>query len=209
LPPLPVGKFDIQELVDRTQDGRIVHIPRARYVLYKNLLLRRREDLTIRCQPGTQILVSDVKENVLTIDRCKRIEIEGAHLRHLKPLKEYECHGAVIGIKESIGVTITDCELDGCGAIGVSARDSGELTVDHCHVRNNTFTAFYPHGCDKVKITSSIIRDNGNLVQLYEIRELDMHDNVIERNGGYWEKMEAKPGPRSLKVNDEDVPRAK
>jgi len=205
---LPVGKLDIQELVDKTQDGRIVHIPRARYILRKSLLLRRREDLTIRCQPGTQILVSDVEQNVLTIDRCKRIEIEGTHLRHLKPLKAYECHGAVIGIKESTGVTITDCELDGCGAIGVSARDSSELTVDHCHVHNNTFTAFYLHGCGKVKITSSVIRDNGNLVQVYETRDLGMHDNIIERNGGYWEKMRAKPGPSTLKSTDQSLPEA-
>jgi hypothetical protein len=165
-------------------------------------MLRRREDLTIRCEPGTQILVSDVEENVLTIDRCERIEIGGAHLRHLKPLKEYKCHGAVVGIKESTGVEIVDCELDGCGAIGVSAWDSSELTVHHCHVHNNTFTALYLHGCDKVKITSSVIRDNGNLVQAYETRGLGMHDNTIERNGGYWEKMRSNPGPRGLEVAD-------
>jgi hypothetical protein len=76
--------------------------------------------------------------------------------------------------------------LKGCGAVGVSGWNSKNILVRNCLVHHNTFNAFYFQSCGDVKIQSTVAEDNGNFIQMYDTQGLEMRDNVIRRNGGFW-----------------------
>ncbi|MBI4833489.1 MAG: right-handed parallel beta-helix repeat-containing protein [Planctomycetes bacterium] len=190
----PKADLNIQRLIDNAKDGDVVDIPYGRYILKEGLKVKNRINLKILCQKGTQIFVDDVNEAIISIENSRDILLENAHLRHLKPLEEYECHGGVVVIRESSKTVISNCDLNGCGAIGVHAEGSNSVTIEHCYIHDNTFTAFYINNCDDVKIRGNIIEDNAGFLNLYKIGNMEMSDNLIQRNGGYWGKKELTPG---------------
>lgn len=185
---MPASDLDVQALIDRTPDGGIVRIPAGRYVLERGLVIEGRSRLTLLGEPGTAVLVKDVNVHVLTVRNSSAIQVENLHLRHQEPLREYQCHGSVVRIENSNGVTIIGCELDGCGAIGVAAYGSTNITVRNCSIHHNTFNAFYLDSCREIELAGNTVENNGNFAQMYRIDGLMMHDNTIHDNGGYWEE---------------------
>ena len=192
----PERDTNIQELIDDTKNGGVVRIPRGRYILKKGLVVKGRKDLTIRCEEGAQILVDDVNEDVITLDKCSNIRIENAYLRHVEPLTKYACHGSVIRVWHSNNIAIINCELNGCGSIGLAASDTSELTVRNCYVHHNTFKAFGLYGCKGVRIQSCVVEDNASFLQSSGLDDVELSDNIIRRNGGYWRKKDPSPGLR-------------
>lgn len=170
-------------------DG-VVKIPAKRYVLGKTLVIANRQNLTIRAEPGTEILLEDVNSAVLEIENSSNIRFEGALLRHVKPLKEYQCHGEVVVIRNSSGITIENCDLNGCGAIGVSIADAKDVSISNCWIHENTFNAVYASKCDGLKVYDCVIERNGNFLQAHDLNGVEMSGNIIRDNGGYWRKPE-------------------
>lgn len=189
----PDSNLDLQGLIDSAPDGGTVHIPMGRYVLSDGLIVSGRKDLTIECAPGSQILVNDISADVLEIADCTNITLRGAFLRHLKPLPNYECHGDVLKIRKAENVRVENSELDGCGAIGVSAWGSNNITISHCLIQHNSFNALYFDRCDVIRVKNCVIQDNANFMQMYGSTDVEMSGNVAQRNGGYWDEPE-KPG---------------
>jgi hypothetical protein len=182
----PPRSLDIQKVIDNAKARSTVTIGFGEYRLAKGLVIKGRKNLVLTSQPGTRILVKDVNSDVVSILQSEEIVIKNLNLRHVNPLEEYQCHGVVIRVKDSNDIRITNCELDGCGAVAVSSWSSKNILVQNCHVHHNTFNAFYFQSCADVKIQSSVVEDNGNFIQMYDISSLEMRDNVIRRNGGYW-----------------------
>ena len=191
---LPTLKTDLQQLIDSAKDNEIIQISPGRYVLPQGLILEDRHDLVLTCTSRAEILVNDVTQNVVTIRDSGRIRLENLLLRHVNPLQKYDCHGDVVEIRASSHITILNCDLNGCGAIGVSARGSSNLTVQNCLIHHNTFNAFYLQDCSNVRIHSNVIEDNANFLQAYGLNDIEACNNVIRRNGGYWEPMDPDPG---------------
>lgn len=185
---LPLSKVDLQSLLDRARDGATVQPPLGRYVLSRPLTIAQRKNLHIAFAPGTQVRVASTDLNVIEVTDCQAVRISGCRARHVAPLAEYNCHGAVLRIHNSKGVQIDNCELNGCGAIGITANGVQELAVTNCHIHHNTFNGLYLNACDEVSIVGSIIEDNANSVTTYKCGEVIMSDNLIQRNGGYWQK---------------------
>ena len=195
LPPLQESKVSLQSLIDKAEDGAVVKVPRARYVSENSVVIKSRGRLTVRCEKGTEILCSDVNKDVLQITGSSQVTVEGALLRHTKPLGAYACHGSVVRVEKSTSVTIAQCELNGCGAVGLYASGSKTLVLSKCLVQKNSFTALYLDECTGVKIHDNIIRGNANLMQLHEVDDLDMSGNDTRRNSGYWGRLQTLPGP--------------
>jgi hypothetical protein len=190
---LPVRKINLQRLVNEAADGTVVEIPSGRYLLSSPLTLARRKNLHLAFHPGTQVRLADVNADIIVIDDCRNIRITGVHARHLKPLKEYQCHGSVLRINNSRNVRIENCELNGCGAVGVMAKQSS-LSIFNCHIHHNTWNAIYLYSCPEAVVVGNLIEDNANTLQASgQNGEIDFSDNLVRRNGGYWRKPR-KPG---------------
>jgi parallel beta-helix repeat protein len=189
-----VGAADIQKIIDDAKSNKVVRIPKGVYELDRSLVIRDKKNITFRCAAGTQILVTDVMVPVVSIQNCEGVVFENALARHKKPLKQYECHGAVFEISGSDSIVVFNCDINGSGAIGVSAKETSRLTVQNCHVHENSFNAFYLDKCSDIVIKRNRIEKNGNLFQCYSINDLMMMNNSTDNNGGYWEKLDPAPG---------------
>jgi hypothetical protein len=185
-PEPPWKTLNIQSLIDEASDGSTIKIPFGEYTLSKGLIINGRNNLILTSQPGTRILVEDTNADVLHILKSNGIQVKNLYLRHVKPLEEYNCHGAVIRLENSEDSAIMNCELNGCGAIGVSGWSCGYILVHSCFIHQNTFNAFYFNDCDEVDIQSSVVMNNGNFIQMYNTKSLEMRDNVLRNNRGYW-----------------------
>ena len=193
---LPLQKVDLQELINNTPDGGVVEAPLGRYVLSTSLTIAGRNNLHVAFVPGTQVRVDDTAAPVIAIENCKNVKVSGVRARHVKPLPEYRCHGEVVLITGSADIRIENCELNGCGAVGVKAVQSS-AHIANCHIHHNTFNAIYLHSCVGVSVIGNIIEDNGNTLQAEgSSGDIQWSDNLVRDNGGYWQETR-KPGLRS------------
>lgn len=172
----------------------------GRYVLDRPLEINNKNGFTLQGKGEVKILCSDVWKDVLMVVNSTSVRISGIYFSHEKPLKEYQCNGGVIDISGCQKVVIEDCELEGSGTIGVRAGDTKDLHVDHCYIHDNTFNAFYIQDCEEVLITSNVVNNNANFIQLYSTDGFEMSDNIISENGGYWRDKDKSPGLRTAKT---------
>lgn len=184
---LPASSLDLQRLIDDARDGGVIDVPLGRYVRARPLILAARKDLHIAFAPGTQVRIADTELNVIEISDCQNVRISGCRARHVAPLAQYNCHGSVLSIRDSKDIQVDNCELNGCGAIGVNARNVQKLKVSNCHIHHNTFNALYLDSCDDVALVGNIIEDNANSLTTYTCGEVILSDNLVQRNGGYWQ----------------------
>ncbi|MBI9102691.1 MAG: right-handed parallel beta-helix repeat-containing protein [Spirochaetales bacterium] len=191
---LPKGTINIQELIDQTPNGGVAFIPYGEYIIDEGLRIVGKSGIILRTDAGTRILLDDTNQDVLAISGSSDVRLENLYLRHLIPREDYACHGSVVSIGYSPNVVIINCELNGCGAIGVSSYESDGLIIRNCYIHSNSFNAFYFNRASNVKIHSSIIENNGNMMQSLYSSGLEMSDNIIRNNGGYWEEQIYEPG---------------
>ena len=131
-PEREVADVDLQALIDQTGDGGEVRLAPVRYVLAEGLRIDGRRRLTLRGAAGTQIMVNNVNADVVRIRNSADIRISDLLLRHVEPLREYDCHGDVVAIVDSRDIAVVNGELNGCGAIGLSAWNSDDILVQDC-----------------------------------------------------------------------------
>jgi len=185
---------DLQALIDQTPDHGVVRIPKGKYTINRGLVIKNRVHLSILADAGTQILLTDTDQDVLTITDSRQIRVFNVLMRHVMPLKDYQCHGGVIRVSSSKEVVIANSELNGCGAVGISAQDTHDLTIEHCYIHSNSFNAFYFSDVRGLRLWSNVITSNANTLQLYGVDDMQMSDNIIKDNTGYWRKPLHGPG---------------
>lgn len=207
----PWRTLDLQALIDHAPHAGEVYVPYGRYRLKEGLKIRGRERITLTARTGTWIYVDDPHAHVISIEGSKDIQIRNLSLQHWEPLEVYECHGSVVHIQNSERVFIYNSVLDGCGAVGVYAQDSQEVQVTHCLIRNNSFNALYLARLKGVQLFSNVIHDNGNFMQAYDVEDIEMRENEVRDNFGYWARrsdtppgpMERAPVPLVYQLNEE------
>lgn len=185
------SEHELQYLIDNSRDGDVIRLAQTRYISKDGVKIEGRSHLTILCEKGTEIICEDVNQSVITILDSIDIRIENASMHHLKPLKEYHCHGSVVEVGgESTDIKVINCELNGCGAIGFHTWSGGTHEVRDCWIHDNSFCAFYIDG-GKVTISGNRIENNGSLMEPSGALSsyVNMQDNILKNNTGYWENL--------------------
>lgn len=196
---LPLKDLNLQRLVNQTPDGGVAEVPLGRYVIEVPLTVSGRKRLHVAFAPGTQLRCKNPFRDVIVIADCEAVKISGVRARHVKPLPKYECNGSVLRVTGSTDVHIDNCELNGCGAIGVFAAKS-TLQITNCHIHHNTFNALYFSACEAT-VVGNIIEENTNMLQTNACKGLTFSDNLVRNNGGYWRK-QREPGLKSTEKPD-------
>jgi parallel beta-helix repeat protein len=176
----PRQNLDIQALLDSMPNGSILTINYGEYIFPTGLKLANKNNVTLSAAPGTRIFVDDVMEDVLGVDNCDSVRIENLHLRHLKPLTEYQCEGACLRISQSRDVEVAGCELDGCGAFGIAGTNLSGLRVTKCYVHDNSYSGFYFMESENVLITGNRIVHNMDVMSQYSCAGIEMRDNQLK-----------------------------
>ncbi|GMT49038.1 MAG: hypothetical protein IEMM0008_0577 [bacterium] len=182
------GGDTLQQTIEKAVSGDKILISEGTYETKKPIEITRKSNLTIEGQGNVWLLCDDVNVDVINISFSKNIKLVNLKARHKKPLKEYQCHGSVVKIALSSNIHIEDCELNGCGAIGIYTINSKKIVITKNYIHKNSFTALYLSNSTDVKITYNKIMNNKSFISLSNIKYLEMYGNTIQNNRGYWEK---------------------
>lgn len=165
-----------------------VVIPLDSYHISGTLDLEGLNDMCIWFEPGSEILLDDVYRTVLRLEDCSNVVIMNVYLSHVEPLDYDDCHGAVVWLGNSSGITFDNCSICGCGSAGFTISDCRDVLITHCEIMDNSNSAFSLLGYDGLRIVSCSIHDNGMLINsqgLDSQRDLDMANNLIFDNRNY------------------------
>lgn len=138
-PPITVSSkmspFEIQEVIEKAAPGQTIIFSPGTYRLRQSLIVRNKNGLTLRAKGAVTLICNSRYDNVISIHNSKFVELIGLHLTHLNPGDGSTCVGHVVFVSSSLRTTIRNCDLDGCGAIGIYAY-TNDVRVSHTHIHS-------------------------------------------------------------------------
>lgn len=87
-----------------------------------------------------QILCDDMTKNVIWV-LSQDVLIKNLKLSHIKPSFYANCVGNVIALDNARNVLIEDCDINGCGRIGVYMFSAYNITLKNNWIHENSFCA--------------------------------------------------------------------
>ena len=181
----PDGEITIQDAIEQAGPDANIVIYEGIYESDQTILIEGKQGLTITAEGEVWLICDDVYKNVITVSNSSDINLISLKARHDQWIPEYDCHGAVLYLEESNGIGVYDCELNGCGAMGLSAYRSRDIELDSCYLHRNSYAALYLYSVDEIYIYNCNITDNATFLSAYEVGSIDMEGNMISDNGGY------------------------
>ena len=92
---------------------------------------------------NAEIAIDDIYADVLDFKKCAYITLDGLTVGHTFSYEQYECEGSVISLDVCQAVTIKNCNLYGCGAVGVSAYKTKTLTVTKSNIYDCSYSGIW------------------------------------------------------------------
>jgi hypothetical protein len=164
---------DLVTMFANVRDFQEIRLLPQTYIIHEPIVLRDKKEVTIICEDETQILCTDSQRDVLRIELCDNISIENGSFGHRIPEDE-SCSEAVFTIRGSRSVSITNCEIFGCGAIGVQAEGCADIFLVDCTIRDNSWTAYYLFTCDNISAINCMYEGNFTFLESNNCTNLDL-----------------------------------
>jgi hypothetical protein len=168
------------------QSGQTLQIPEGRYEIMQRMELKGLERVEIIGKGQVDILLRDPENEVVLIIESRQIRLTNLHLQHYIPDEYQICTGGVVNLVQTQDVTIDQCDLNGCGVVGVSGWGNTGITLKNNHIHHNTFAA-----------VNLMAPETGEQILLYNGEEplpgIVMENNRIQDNGSiekrreYWQ----------------------
>jgi len=116
------------------------------------LVITGADNLSISAADDADVTISATPRyaNVLRFENCDGLVIDDLTCGHTK--EPGACSGGVIRLENTDRARINDCDLYGCGIIGVDAYKCSELYVTDCDIYECSFNAVAVNGCRDVRI---------------------------------------------------------
>ncbi|MBN2587430.1 MAG: right-handed parallel beta-helix repeat-containing protein [Candidatus Fermentibacteraceae bacterium] len=162
---------DPHDALALVQDGDTVLILAGTYEFDQSLELWGRKDVAVIGGEGAVLVCNSRTENVMWIVNSDRVTVSGLRATHTMPEAEERCYGNVFAIDSCDSVTVMNCDICGCGAIGVYTFNCGDVFLRNNFIHDNTLWAVQYEG------QNLLAEDSG-------IPGLTMEGNTIVNNGG-------------------------
>ena len=108
---------------------------------------------------AVKIVTDSIYADVIRIQMSSGVVLEHLTVGHTKPNKEYECEGAVTCFQGCEDVIVSECELFGCGAVGVQAWNTDELFIYKTDIYEWTYAGVYLEGCADAQMVFCDVHD--------------------------------------------------
>jgi parallel beta-helix repeat protein len=158
------------EAVAVVTNGDTIVISGGTYRFSNAITLSDLEEVMVIGDGDVYLLCDNMEDTVFWISGCRTVAIRNVHARHTDPGEDERCYGNVFGIDTSDDIVIANCEIHGCGAIGVYAYNSNNVEIRDNHIHHNRFWAVQFEGV-------------GLLSEDRSVAGLTMHGNTMEHNG--------------------------
>ncbi len=155
------------------------------------LVISNVSNVTIRgAGQGKTTLESNPRAaTVLTFENCENVTLEGFTAGHVPGAEP--CEGNVINLRNSSNVTMKDLGLFGCGATGVWADSSTNLTLEGCDIYECSAFAMSLNVVQGCQIKGCTFRNIGSkmmgsaVVVAWTGSDLTLTDTTIKDNNTY------------------------
>jgi hypothetical protein len=150
------------------------------------LMIAGLRDLTIKAaKPGelTELVCEPRQANVLNFSNCANITLEGITMGHTP--EKGTCAGSVLNLSDCSDVSLSDMDLYGCGAFGISAYSCYGLTMDDSIIRDCTYGCVDMVDSFGVSFTNDVFRDCEGFYMLeLHYTSADFRECAFENLGG-------------------------
>jgi parallel beta-helix repeat protein len=180
----------IQELIDNTPDGSTITFEDAIYIQDKAINIDGRINLTLNFSKTAMIVNTNLDDEVVIIKNSNKIVINNGLFKHLKtqvkdPEFEMACTGMVFEISDSYDITISGCNINGCGTIGVSGYGSSNVTIENCNIHDNSYAGvnFYYDDANIIVRNCNFFNNGGTGVNnIFPVGFPDQNEATFENN---------------------------
>ncbi len=161
-----------QQAIDEVSEGDTILIRAGTYEFNDSIELRGHNDIWIFGEEGSRLICDSQIDNVMWIINSDRITISDLSATHTEPSIDQRCYGNVFGIDSCDDITIENCEINGCGAIGVYTNLADGIVLRNNFIHDNTICAVLYHG-------------HNLMMESNHLEGLTMEGNTVLNNGGW------------------------
>ncbi len=149
---------------------------------YSEPQIRHVKGLVICGIKGVEIINGRNNGFVLTFDDCRDITLDGLTLGHEKDTER--CHGGVVWFRNTTGITITKCDIYGCGLTGIDLERVKSVSVVDSIIRDCTIFALSLEECVDVRFDRCIFSgtEGHTLFYFRRIRGVVIADSNVANN---------------------------
>jgi parallel beta-helix repeat protein len=135
----------IQDAIDAAEEGDVVLIKAGTYAQDDSLVIDGKSGLEIRGEKNVTLACTEYVP-VIYVIRSEEITIRGIHGVHKVKDPSVGKGGCgpgatIITAENCTGVSVYDCELNGCGQIGIESIDSNGIVIEGNYIHDNVFAA--------------------------------------------------------------------
>ena len=163
--------YDLHEMLDSCQNGDSLFIRTGEYYLSESLELWEKKNIVVTGEGFCKLIAQNTDDNVMWIITCENIEVRNIQATHTAPAEDERCYGNVFALDMGENVTIRNCDINGCGAIGVYIFGTENITLENNYIHDNTLWGVqddghgmvYPEESDNVHFINNRWDNNGYL----------------------------------------------
>ncbi|MCB5224747.1 MAG: right-handed parallel beta-helix repeat-containing protein [Candidatus Cloacimonadaceae bacterium] len=134
---------------------------------------------------GLSLIMAEPRyANVITFQNCRNLRFENLGLGHTDA---GYCTGGVLEFNNCQGISISNCEMWGCGMEGITASDCSGLDCELSTIYGCTYSAMTMSRVKDVSFTNCVIRDNVefNTLNFWNCQNVEFNGCVIFDNNAF------------------------
>lgn len=136
-------------------------------ILDRELTLTNYRNLTIKgSAPSVKLVVSNGDNPVLIFDSCENISINNLVLGHEG--ENLDCGASVLDFNKCKGITISSCDIYGCGHLGIVVWSSEDLVCINSNIHDCEWNMLDVLNSNNIKFINTILKDSdsGEIVRV-------------------------------------------
>ncbi len=158
----PDSSLNLQASIDMLKNGDTLLIAKGEYLSEKQLIIENKNNITLVFNQESNILCNNIYETVFRIQNSSNITIKNGTFKHINFNNDFYCTGDVFYIDKASSITLEDCDINGCGSVGISAYESNDITLTKCKIHDNSEGAFnFSSECKNININYCNMFSNG------------------------------------------------
>lgn len=123
------------EVFELVESGDTIVIRKGIYRT-DSFVIREKQDIVILGEQA-ELLGTEPYGTVVSLYGCRNIVLSGLHMRHELGAQWEICFGGVLEIGDSQNILVIDCEMNGCGAIGLDVYSSTGIVCTNSSIHHN------------------------------------------------------------------------
>ncbi|MBN2662893.1 MAG: right-handed parallel beta-helix repeat-containing protein [Bacteroidales bacterium] len=135
------------------------------YTTSEPIVISGLNNITIDGQGATFVL-SSTSENVFNILDCDGVTVKNIKATHVEPQGPIGCTGNVVYIQNCSSAVFDNCDLNGCGIVGIASYNCNKMQVKNCYIHKNSQYSIIYQG-PNLKIKNTVFENNGHHNAIY------------------------------------------